>query len=86
MTPTTDRAATLAVFDKNRALLPPDKRGAVWRDAVAGSLCDYAQWAWRSGHHRETWKDLALAASLAPLRRGRLVASLALAMLRRRPL
>ena len=76
------RAATLASFRKNRALLPPQRRGAYWRAACAGALADYAKMAWRSGDRRHglAWAGEALLR--APLGRGRLAAGLLLAMLR----
>lgn len=76
------RAATLASFRKNRALLPSARRGGYWRAACAGALTDYAKTAWRAGDRRHgiAWTLEALAR--APLGRGRLALSLLLAMLR----
>lgn len=76
------RAATLASFRKNRALLPAPRRGAYWRAACAGALADYAKMAWRAGDRRHglAWAGEALLRS--PLGRGRLAAGLLLAMLR----
>ena len=76
------RAATLASFRKNRALLPPHRRGAYWRAACADALADYAKMAWRSGDRRHglAWAGEALLR--APLGRGRLAAGLLFAMLR----
>lgn len=76
------RAATLASFRKNRALLPPQRRGAYWRAACAGALTDYAQMAWRAGDRRHALAWTAEALLRAPLGRGRLAAGLLLAMLR----
>ena len=76
------RAATLASFRKNRALLPPARRGAYWRAACAGALADYAKMAWRAGDRRHGLAWAAEALLRAPLGRGRLAAGLLLAMLR----
>jgi glycosyltransferase involved in cell wall biosynthesis len=80
------RAATLASLRKNRALLPPARRGAYWRAACAGALADYAKMAWRAGDRRHGLAWAAEALLRAPLGRGRLAAGLLLAMLRGRPL
>lgn len=80
------RAATLASFRKNRALLPPARRGAYWRAACAGALTDYAKMAWRAG---DRWHGLGWTAEAllrAPMGRGRLAAGLLVAMLRGAPL
>jgi glycosyltransferase involved in cell wall biosynthesis len=75
------RAATLASFRKNRALLPATRRGSYWRSACAGALADYAKMAWRAGDRRHglAWATEALLR--APLGRGRLAAGLLIAML-----
>jgi glycosyltransferase involved in cell wall biosynthesis len=80
------RAATLASFRKNRALLPPARHGAYWRAACAGALTDYAKMAWRAGDRRHglAWAGEALLR--APIGRGRLAAGLLVAMLRGAPL
>jgi hypothetical protein len=80
------RRATLASFRKNRALLPPARRGAFWRAACAGALTDYAKTAWRAGNrgHAVIWTVEALARS--PLGRGRLALGLLATMLRGQPL
>jgi len=77
------REAAIRVMRKNRALLPPPKRGQFWRAAYAGMLSDYAKWAYRKGRLTQALGDLAHALALAPLRRGRLLISLMLAMLAR---
>lgn len=80
------RAATLAALRKNRALLPPQRRGAFWRRACASALTDYAKMAWRGG---DRWHALAWATEAllrAPIGRGRLAAGLLAAMLRGKPL
>lgn len=76
------RAATLASFRKNRALLAPARRGAYWRGACAGALTDYAKMAWRAGDRRHglAWAGEALLR--APIGRGRLALGLLWAMLR----
>ncbi|MCU0921110.1 MAG: glycosyltransferase family 2 protein [Burkholderiaceae bacterium] len=76
------RAATLASFRKNRALLPPAGRAAYWRAACASALTDYAKMAWRAGDRRHglAWTGEALLR--APLGRGRLALGLLLAMVR----
>jgi glycosyltransferase involved in cell wall biosynthesis len=77
------RASAMQVMRKNRGLLPVHLRGGFWRGAYAAMLSDYAKWAYRKGRTRQALGDLAQALLLAPLQRGRLVVSLALAMLRR---
>lgn len=76
------RAATLASFRKNRALLPAAKRGGFWRAACAGALTDYAKTAWRFGDRWHAWAWTAEALLRAPLGRGRLALGLMVAMLR----
>lgn len=78
------RDSALRVMKKNRALLPASMRGAFWRGCVAGVLTDYAKWRYRDGARADALRDLAHAFALAPVGRGRLVGSLALAMLTRR--
>jgi glycosyltransferase involved in cell wall biosynthesis len=75
------RRGALDCLDKNRALLPADRRGAYWRACRASVLADYAKWRYRDGDRAAALRDLAQAFALAPLSRGRLLASLALAML-----
>lgn len=79
-------AATLASFRKNRALLPPDKRGRYWHAACAGALADYAKGAYRAGRRGQALAWLLQALWHSPLRRGRLILGLALAMLAGRAL
>jgi len=74
-------AATLASFRKNRALLPLDKRGRYWHAACAGALADYAKGAYRAGQRGQALAWLLRALWHSPLRRGRLILGLALAML-----
>ncbi|HEY9193779.1 MAG TPA: glycosyltransferase [Methyloversatilis sp.] len=75
------RSSALQVMTKNRNLLTGHDRGTFWRDAMAGVLADYAKWRYRDGQRASALADLAHAFMLAPRTRGRLVASLALAML-----
>lgn len=75
------RAGALAMTRKNRHLLPADKQGAYWRALYAGTLCDYAKWACREGDRGAALADLARAFACAPVGRGRLIASIALAVL-----
>lgn len=75
------RESALRVMKKNRALLPAAMQGAFWRGCVAGVLTDYAKWRYRDGARGDALRDLAQAMLLAPLSRGRLAASLALAMM-----
>ena len=76
------RAATLASFQKNRHLLPAERRGGFWRMACAGALTDYAKSAWRAGDRRHGWQWALEALLRAPLGRGRLALGLLLAMAR----
>lgn len=80
------RAGALAMTRKNRHLLPTDKQGGYWRALYAGTLCDYAKWAYRDGERKAALADLARAFALAPLNRGRLIAGIARAVLTRAPL
>jgi GT2 family glycosyltransferase len=77
------RAAAIRVMRKNRSLLPTNLRGGFWRRAYASMLTDYAKWAYRKGRTARALGDLLHALALAPLYRGRLIASLFLAMLAR---
>src|SRR5574337_1226212 len=80
------RAGAIAMTNKNRRLLPPDKQGAFWRNLYAGALCDYAKWAYRDGDRVLALTELLRAFTLAPVSRGRLVVGLSLSMLKNRPL
>jgi len=80
------RDAAITVMRKNRHLLPPGKRGAFWRHAYAGMLSDYAKWAWRTQRRSRAVGDALAGLCIAPLSRGRLMASLLVAMLRNRPI
>lgn len=74
-------AATLASFRKNRGLLPRERRGGYWRAACAGALADYAKGAYRSGQVGQALAWLLRALVYSPIRRGRLILSLMVAML-----
>ncbi|MCC6852372.1 MAG: glycosyltransferase family 2 protein [Rubrivivax sp.] len=76
------RAATLASYRKNRALLAPDRRGRWWHAACAGALTDYAKAAWRSGSRARALAWTLEALARAPLARGRLALGLLAVMLR----
>jgi glycosyltransferase involved in cell wall biosynthesis len=75
------RASALQVMRKNRTLLPPEKRGAFWRDGLASVLCDYAKWESRSGRHVRAIFHLLQALALSPVKKFRLCASLIVAIL-----
>ncbi|MBU1666109.1 MAG: glycosyltransferase family 2 protein [Gammaproteobacteria bacterium] len=79
-------AATLASLRKNRALLPSEKRGRYWHAACAGALADYAKGAYRAGQRGQALAWLLQALWHSPLRRGRLILGLTLAMLSGRAL
>lgn len=79
------RRGALDCLDKNRALLPVAQQSAFWRSCRASVLADYAKWRYRDGERAAALRDLAQAFALAPLARGRLILSLALAMLTGRP-
>lgn len=79
-------AATLASFRKNRDSLPADKRGGYWHAACAGALADYAKGAYRAGRRGQALAWLLRALGHSPLRRGRLVLGLMLAMFMGAPL
>jgi glycosyltransferase involved in cell wall biosynthesis len=75
------RQATLASFRKNRALLPPARRGGYWRAACASALTDYAKTTYRAGNRSLALRWTLEALLRAPIGRGRLALSLLLAML-----
>jgi glycosyltransferase involved in cell wall biosynthesis len=75
------RRGALDCLDKNRPLLPASKQDAYWRACRASVLADYAKWRYRDGDRPAALQDLFHALKLAPMSHGRLVASLALAML-----
>ncbi|MCK9985524.1 MAG: hypothetical protein AzoDbin1_01996 [Azoarcus sp.] len=75
------RRGALTMIGKNRNLLPEELRDAFWRKVYAGTLCDYAKWAYRDGRRGAALRDVLTALWVSPLERGRLAISLALAML-----
>lgn len=79
------RRGALDCLDKNRPLLPAAQQADFWRSCRASVLADYAKWRYRDGERLAALRDLAQAFVLAPRARGRLIASLALAMLTGRP-
>jgi glycosyltransferase involved in cell wall biosynthesis len=74
------RASAISVLKKNRQLLPPQKRGGFWRAAYAGMLSDYAKWEYRVGRRLPAALHLIQGIALAPLRRGRMLSGLLLAV------
>lgn len=82
----TMRDGAIAMTRKNRRLLPIELQGTFWRRIYAGVLCDYAKWAYREGHGWAALFDLLEALRFSPFGRGRMIAGLALAMLRKQPL
>jgi glycosyltransferase involved in cell wall biosynthesis len=77
------RASAIRVMRKNRQLLPEGLRGGFWRGAYASVLADYAKWEYRRGRAGQAAWHLLQGLALAPLSRGRLLASLLLAVLTR---
>lgn len=80
------RASAITVLKKNRRLLPPAQRGGFWRAAYAGMLSDYAKWEYRVGRRMPAALHLIQGIALAPLRRGRMLSGLLLAVCLGRPL
>ncbi|MBC7360387.1 MAG: glycosyltransferase family 2 protein [Desulfacinum sp.] len=76
------REATLAVLRKNRGLLPRQLRGGFWRASCAAALADAAKWEYRQGKTAQALALLMRGLSLSPVKRGRLLAGLAVAMAR----
>jgi glycosyltransferase involved in cell wall biosynthesis len=80
------REAALTVMRKNRHLLPQNERGSLWRAGYASVLADYAKWEYRSGERSQAMLHLLQGLAQAPLRRGRMLAGLLVAMARGQPL
>jgi len=80
------RAAALQVMRKNRHLLPSALRGRHWQAGYASVLADYAKWEYRAGQRLPAMSHLMEGLARAPLRRGRMLAGLLLAMLQGRAL
>jgi glycosyltransferase involved in cell wall biosynthesis len=76
------REAALAVMRKNRHLLPKAERGELWRAGYASVLADYAKWEYRSGQRAQAMLHLVQGLAQAPLRRGRMLGGLLVAMAR----
>lgn len=80
------RASALQVMKKNRELLPQADRGGLWRAGYANVMADYAKWEYRSGQRTRAIAHLVDALGHSPIRRGRMLAGLLLAMALGRPL
>ncbi|MCC6201486.1 MAG: glycosyltransferase family 2 protein [Gammaproteobacteria bacterium] len=80
------RASAVQVMRKNRTLLPPDERGALWRAGYASVLADYAKWEYRSGRRMAAMGHLLAGLLCSPLRRGRMLSGLLVAMALGQPL
>ena len=76
------RDSAIRVMRKNRHLLDQRDQGRFWQGAYASVLADYAKWEYREGRVSEALRHLGEAAVRAPISRGRLCASLCLAMIR----
>lgn len=74
------RDAALRVMHKNRALLAPKDRGAHWRAGYASVLADYAKWEYRTGQRAAAIRHVLEGFACSPLRRGRMLGGLLLAM------
>ena len=74
------RQAALMVLTKNRGLLPTSKQGRFWQQCYAGTLIDYAKWAYRSQLKQQAQTDLLHALKLAPIKYGKLIGALFFAM------
>lgn len=82
----TMREAALQVMKKNRELLHEKDRGGLWRAGYANVMADYAKWEYRSGQRMRAIAHLVAALGHSPIRRGRMLAGLLLAMTMGRPL
>lgn len=80
------RTAALQVMRKNRHLLPQSDRGGLWQAGYASVLADYAKWEYRQGQRGRAMRHLLEGLIRAPLRRGRMLLGLLLAMARGQPL
>lgn len=78
------REAHFRLLKKNRALLPPEERGAYWRGIYAQMLAEYAKLESRRGGKALALQLLLTGFLHAPLTQGRLLASLFLAILFKR--
>jgi glycosyltransferase involved in cell wall biosynthesis len=75
------RTSALMVMKKNRHLLEKPFRGGFWQAAYATVLADYAKWEYRSGRRLSAVAHLTEGLLRAPVRRGRLLLGLLLAMI-----
>ena len=75
------RLSAVLVMNKNRRLLPEDKRGAYWRDGMAATICDYAKWEARCGRRGSSLLHLTQALMLSPINKFKLCVALILAVL-----
>ena len=75
------RESAIAVMHKNRGLLEPAMRGAFWRSAYASVLADYAKWEYRAGKRGTAMAHLLEGLARSPLRRGRMILGLLVAMI-----
>jgi glycosyltransferase involved in cell wall biosynthesis len=80
------RTSALQVMRKNRTLLLPEERGALWRAGYASVLADYAKWEYRSGQRATAMRHLLEGIARSPLRRGRMLSGLLVAMALGQPL
>jgi hypothetical protein len=80
------RAAALTVMRKNRKLLSPPSRGSLWRAGYANVLADYAKWEYRAGRRMSAIAHLLSGLGHSPIRRGRMIFGLLLAMALGRPI
>lgn len=76
------RASALHVMKKNRYLLDRESIGGFWQAAYGGVLADYAKWEYRTGQKRTAIFHLIEGLCRSPVRRGRLMVGLLIAMLK----
>lgn len=74
------RQSALCVMRKNRSLLEHELRGGFWQAAYSTVLADYAKWEYRIGRKWPAVLHLLEGLARAPIRRGRLLLSLLLAI------
>jgi len=74
------RPCALQVMRKNRHLLDSGSRGRFWQAAYATVLADYAKWEYRVGRTGAAIVHLLEGLGRAPVRRGRLLLGLLVAM------
>lgn len=76
----TMRDAALTVMRKNRKLLSAPDRSGLWRAGYANVLADYAKWEYRAGRRMKAMAHLLNGLAHSPIRRGRMIGGLLLAM------